>query len=119
MEKDKAGTEHFYMHFNVRTGVGSLVTRGHATNIVQVEGPKNKGTVNLHLIKRPGESDFSYQTLALDIKGKLYCSVLVIMRSFQDADALQTGNQRIYLENADANKFDKSSSGKMFGVRWW
>ncbi|KAF2721418.1 TIM21-domain-containing protein [Polychaeton citri CBS 116435] len=76
VETDKAGLEHLYMHF-------------------YVEGPANKGTVNLHMIKPPGKRDFEYQVLALDVPG----------------------HQRHYLENADA-KLDQRWQGKMFGVRW-
>ena len=76
LEKDKAGIEHFYMHF-------------------YVEGPVAKGTVNLHMTKRPGE-EFQYQVLALDVPGK----------------------QRHYLQNSAGAKLDQRKQGKMFGVRW-
>lgn len=76
IEKDKAGIEHLHMHF-------------------YVEGPREKGTVNVHMSRRPGEKDFEYRLLALDVPGK----------------------QRHYLENADA-KLDQRRQGKMFGVRW-
>ncbi|KAK6596518.1 hypothetical protein H4I96_09170 [Botrytis cinerea] len=61
ISKDRRGVEHMVMHFNV-------------------EGPLNKGVVNLHMVKRPSESEFAYKYLFLDVKG----------------------HQRIYLENADA-----------------
>ncbi|KAL2356384.1 TIM21-domain-containing protein [Cryomyces antarcticus] len=77
-EKDKAGIDHLYMHFNV-------------------QGPLNAGVVNLHMTKRPDESEFEYRFLSLDVKG----------------------HERIYIENADAGKLDKRNQGKMFGVRWW
>ncbi|KAK3701904.1 mitochondrial import inner membrane translocase subunit tim21 [Vermiconidia calcicola] len=77
LEKDRAGMEHLHMHF-------------------YVEGPQAKGTVNLHMIRGPGEKDFVYHMLALDVPGK----------------------QRHYLENADSKKLDQRKQGKMFGVRW-
>ena len=76
-EKDRAGTDHMHMHF-------------------YVEGPVAKGTVNVHMTKRPGEKDFEYRTLALDVPGQ----------------------QRYFLEDADAAKLDQRKQGKMFGVRW-
>lgn len=60
-----------------------------------VEGPIAKGTVNLHMTRREG-GDFEYQTLALDVPGQ----------------------QRYYLENANAQKLDQRKQGKMFGVNW-
>lgn len=77
LEKDRAGVEHLHMHF-------------------YVEGPQAKGTVNLHMVRKPGGNDFEYQMLALDVPGK----------------------QRHYLENADAKSLDQRKQGKMFGVRW-
>ena len=76
-EKDKIGIEHCHMHF-------------------YVEGKQAKGTVNLHMTRPPGEKDFEYKTLALDIPGQ----------------------QRYFLKNADASKLDQRKQGKMFGVRW-
>lgn len=62
-----------------------------------VEGPRNTGVVNLHMIKRPSDSEFIYKYLALDVKG----------------------NQRIYLENADASLDSPAKSKtKFFGVNW-
>lgn len=77
VEKDRAGTEHLHMHF-------------------YVEGPQAKGTVNLHMTKAPGDKEFEYRMLALDVPGK----------------------QRYYLENADGKSLDQRKQGKMFGVRW-
>nr|POE54392.1 mitochondrial import inner membrane translocase subunit tim21 [Quercus suber] len=76
VEKDRAGVEHMHMHF-------------------YVEGPVASGTVNVHMTRAPGESDFQYRMLALDVPGK----------------------QRHYLENADG-LLGQRKSGKMFGVRW-
>lgn len=72
-ETDRAGVEHLHMHF-------------------YVEGKAAKGTVNLHMTRRPGE-DFEYQMLALDVPGQ----------------------QRYYLENASSTQ---RKVGKMFGVNW-
>jgi import inner membrane translocase subunit TIM21 len=67
------------------------------TEFLQVEGPLNKGVVNMHMVKPPSESEFIYKYLFLDIKG----------------------HQRIYLENADA-KPDSAAKNKtkLFGVSW-
>ncbi|KAF1987442.1 TIM21-domain-containing protein [Aulographum hederae CBS 113979] len=62
-----------------------------------VEGPLNSGVVNLHMVRRPSEHEYEYRYLSLDVKN----------------------HQRIYLENADAEKGDKRATGKLFGVRWW
>ncbi|KZF25435.1 TIM21-domain-containing protein [Xylona heveae TC161] len=79
VQKDRTGTEHLLMHFHV-------------------EGPIDKGVVSLHMTKRPGQHEFEYKYLALDVKG----------------------HQRLYLENADARPDGSGkSSGKLFGVRWW
>ena len=77
LETDRAGVEHLHMHF-------------------YVEGAQAKGTVRVHMTRPPGEKDFQYRMLALDVPGK----------------------QRHYLENPDAKKLDQRKQGKMFGVRW-
>ncbi|KAM0124190.1 hypothetical protein ACHAO1_011107 [Botrytis cinerea] len=76
ISKDRRGVEHMVMHFNV-------------------EGPLNKGVVNLHMVKRPSESEFVYKYLFLDVKG----------------------HQRIYLENADATNSGPGKS-RFLGVTW-
>ncbi len=83
------------MHFNVN--IDRLPSIRAMTNDPQVEGPVNRGVVNMHMIKRPSDSEFAYKYLALDVKG----------------------HQRIYLENADS-KPDSSgkSKTKIFGVSW-
>ncbi|KAI0447801.1 import inner membrane translocase subunit tim-21 [Xylaria telfairii] len=78
LKTDASGTNHLVMHF-------------------YVEGPLNNGVVNVHLVKRAGQSEFEYKYLFVDVKG----------------------HQRIYLENADA----KATSGdskkyRLFGVNW-
>lgn len=55
----------------------------------------NAGVVNLHMTKKPSESEFEYRILALDVKG----------------------HEPIYLENAD-DKGPKKGGVKMFGVQW-
>ncbi|TAQ85819.1 hypothetical protein B7494_g5861 [Chlorociboria aeruginascens] len=78
IQKDGRGVEHMVMHFNV-------------------EGPLDKGVVNLHMIKRPNDSEFVYKYLFLDVKG----------------------HQRIYLENADASlDAPGKNKSKFFGVSW-
>ncbi|MCJ1302824.1 hypothetical protein MMC08_005629 [Hypocenomyce scalaris] len=64
--------------------------------VMTVEGPLNNGVVNLHMTKSPGQSQYQYKYLALDVKG----------------------HSRIYLENADAAKGLKKTGMKMFGVKW-
>ncbi|KAJ4408651.1 mitochondrial import inner membrane translocase subunit tim21 [Gnomoniopsis sp. IMI 355080] len=63
-----------------------------------VEGPLNKGSVHIHLVKYRGSGDFEYKYFYVDIKGK----------------------QRIYLENANANSPSGASSkgSKLFGIKW-
>ncbi|KAK6193167.1 hypothetical protein LQW54_012737 [Pestalotiopsis sp. IQ-011] len=74
---DKQGTEHIRLHF-------------------YMEGPRNSGTVDVHLTKRPGASEFEYRYLFLDIPG----------------------HQRIYLENNDAKTASGAKKYKFFGVNW-
>ena len=81
------------MHFNV----GFLFNSYASTNNIQVEGPLDKGVVNLHMTKRTSDSEFVYKYLVLDVKG----------------------HQRIYLENADAKpESSAKSKTKFFGVEW-
>ncbi len=62
-----------------------------------MEGPLNKGVVNLHMVKPPSEREFTYKYLALDVQG----------------------HQRIYLENADAKPDSPAKNKtKFFGVSW-
>lgn len=76
-ETDRAGIEHTYLHF-------------------YVTGPVTEGTVQVHVTKKPGEKEWEYRLLALDVPGR----------------------QRYYLENADAGLLSQRKQGKMFGVRW-
>lgn len=61
-----------------------------------VEGPRGQGVAHVHLTRRPGQEDWEYHTLAVDVKGA----------------------HRIYLENADEKK-GGSAAPKIFGARWW
>ncbi|KAK6081050.1 hypothetical protein SCUP515_03192 [Seiridium cupressi] len=74
---DKQGNEHIMLHF-------------------YVEGPRNRGTVNVHLTKRAGASEFEYKYFYLDIPG----------------------HERIYLENADVKSSTDAKKYKLFGVNW-
>jgi mitochondrial import inner membrane translocase subunit TIM21 len=57
----------------------------------------NKGVVNLHMLKRPSDSEFEYKYLALDVKG----------------------HQRLYIENSDTKPNSSANSKtKIFGVSW-
>lgn len=75
--KEANGTEHFMMHFNV-------------------EGSSRRGVINLHTIKRPGQADWEYRYLTLDVKG-------------------QPG---IYLENTDTSPGKQHSSFNFLGMQW-
>ncbi|KAJ9209501.1 hypothetical protein DTO166G4_8900 [Paecilomyces variotii] len=77
VETDQSGREHLKMQF-------------------WVEGPRNEGHVNLHMVRQPDQWEYEYLLLAVDIKG----------------------HQRIYLENA-ADKI-KGGKGplKIFGIQW-
>ncbi|KAF4629319.1 hypothetical protein G7Y89_g8828 [Cudoniella acicularis] len=72
VETDRRGIEHLIMHFNV-------------------EGPLNKGVVNLHMTRRSNEHEFVYKYLALDVKG----------------------HQRIYLENEDTAPDGSAKKSKL------
>ncbi|KAI5845358.1 TIM21-domain-containing protein [Tricharina praecox] len=75
---DRSGTEHLRVHFNV-------------------EGDLDKGVVNLHLIKRPGQKEYEYKYLYLDVAGR----------------------SRVYLENVDdTQRIGEGGKKKFLGVRW-
>ena len=75
---DKDGTQHLLMHF-------------------YVEGPSDRGVVQLHLIKTPRMNDFEYKYLTLDVRG----------------------HDKIYIEKADASVFEKGKKQlSLFGVKW-
>lgn len=38
---------------------------------IQVEGHIDRGVVNAHLVKRPGEGEYTYQYLFLEVSGSL------------------------------------------------
>ncbi|KAI4204363.1 MAG: hypothetical protein LQ346_001635 [Caloplaca aetnensis] len=75
--KDSQGTEHFMMHFNV-------------------EGSSRRGVVNLHSFKAPGQAEWEYKYLALDVKGQ----------------------PRIYLENTDATTGKDHPRFNFLGMQW-
>ena len=63
----------------------------------QVEGPLNRGVVNLHMTRHPKEGDFEYKYLYLDVNGR----------------------DRIYLKNSDrTSSTNQKKSTKLFGIRW-
>lgn len=79
-KKDPQGNEHLLMHFNV-------------------EGPRNKGVANMHLVKRAGRGEYEYRHFYVDVRGQ----------------------QRIYLENADVSAKVADSKRKkttLFGIKW-
>ncbi|KAL7269266.1 mitochondrial import inner membrane translocase subunit tim21 [Rhizina undulata] len=69
VRKDRSGAEHLLMHFNVK-------------------GEYDSGVVYVHLVRRPGHSDYEYKYLYLDVPGK----------------------HRLYLENADTDP-EKGGNG--------
>ncbi|KAK3324657.1 TIM21-domain-containing protein [Cercophora scortea] len=82
--KDAYGNEHLMIHFNV-------------------QGPKARGAVDMHLVKRAGHSEFEYKYFFLEVPR----------------------HPRIYLENASASSSSSSSSKggdqksvKLFGIKW-
>jgi import inner membrane translocase subunit TIM21 len=92
---DAQGNQHLKMHFYVSL---SEPWPWHIhTYISQVEGPLANGVVQCHMVKHPGQSDYEYKYLFVDVKG----------------------HERIYLENADTAA---ARSGKkpvtFFGVKW-
>lgn len=75
---DQQGNEHLLIHFNV-------------------EGPKNRGSVDMHLIRKKGDSDFEYQYFFVDVRG----------------------HERLYLENAAARGSGKKGNGvRMLGINF-
>ena len=74
---DRAGNTHFRMHFNM-------------------EGPKGRGVVNVHMTKAMDESKLDYTLLSLNVPG----------------------HEVVYLENRESQQGVKGKVGKMFGVQW-
>lgn len=70
LRKDGTGTEHWLMHFYV---INRFVNKRSCSVLTydQVEGSSRSGVVNLHLTKRPGQTEFEYKYLTLDVKGDL------------------------------------------------
>lgn len=64
-------------------------------NNAQVDGPKENGMAQLHMIKRRGESDYEYKYLFVDAKG----------------------HERVYLENAETGRKGKKEIN-FFGIKW-
>ena len=59
-----------------------------------VQGPLGHGVVNVHLTKRPSQTDYEYADLTVDVKG----------------------HQRIHLV---AHEKQDKVAPKIFGARWW
>ncbi|KAG8166444.1 hypothetical protein KVR01_002133 [Diaporthe batatas] len=75
---DSMGAHHLLMHF-------------------YLEGPLNKGSAHIHLIRYAGQSEHQYKYFYVDVKG----------------------HQRIYLENADTKPREEGGRGtKLFGIKW-
>ncbi len=91
---DQSGAEHFKMHFNV-------------------EGSASKGVVSLHMVKRPGESDYKYRYFVLDVPGMQSAGIPDHFRSLSCL-----GYPKHYLENGEKTEEKKSSGLRMLGVKW-
>lgn len=76
LETDRYGTERMHMQF-------------------RVNGPKNKGTVTLLMLRRQDEKHWAYGQLFVDVPG----------------------HSRIYLENGE-QQTKKKPPGTIFGLRW-
>ncbi|KHN98067.1 import inner membrane translocase subunit tim-21 [Metarhizium album ARSEF 1941] len=74
---DQQGNEHLLMHFHV-------------------DGPKQNGVAQLHMVRRRGEPDYEYKSLFLDVKG----------------------HERIYLENVHVPSSGGKKQLSLFGVKW-
>ncbi|KAM3497460.1 hypothetical protein MY10362_009194 [Beauveria mimosiformis] len=75
---DKQGVHHLLLHFHV-------------------EGPRNHGVAQVHMVKLPGHSDYEYKYLFVDVRG----------------------HERIYLENSEANRSANGKKGfTLFGAKW-
>ncbi|KAJ3487066.1 hypothetical protein NLG97_g6493 [Lecanicillium saksenae] len=74
---DKQGVHHLLLHFHV-------------------EGPRNHGVAQVHMVKLPGHHEYEYQYLFVDVKG----------------------HERVYLENSEANRSAGKKPFTMFGVKW-
>ena len=61
-----------------------------------VEGSERAGVVNLHMVKKPEQTEFEYKYLALNVKR----------------------HPVLYLENADAKLAKPKSGFTLFGARW-
>ncbi|KAJ0118120.1 import inner membrane translocase subunit tim-21 [Diaporthe amygdali] len=63
-----------------------------------LEGPRNRGSAHIHLIRYAGHSEHEYKYFYVDVKG----------------------HQRVYLENADAKSQEDGGRGgtKLFGIKW-
>lgn len=63
----------------------------------QVEGPRNRGTVNMHLVKYVGRGEYEYKYFFVDVNG-----------------------QRIHLEHPDdaSQKGGGKKGTKLFGIQW-
>ena len=61
-----------------------------------VEGPDDRGVVNVHMTKGQGDKELVYQVLSLNVAGKPV----------------------VHLENKAEEGVLKAKAAKMFGVQW-
>lgn len=92
---DPQGNHHLMIQFYVSTQVRPLPEV--EADERQVEGPLNRGSVHIHLIKYPGHSEHQYKYFYLDVKG----------------------HQRLYLEDGGSSaQQGGKKGGKLFGIKW-
>lgn len=63
------------------------------TDALQVEGTVGKGVVNAHLTKRPGESQYGYKYLFLDVPGTKITRAYEKIKHIIAQTSLTTGRQ--------------------------
>ncbi|KAH0608632.1 uncharacterized protein H6S33_001766 [Morchella sextelata] len=87
----------FYVQWRIADMWELVAGGGPFRGPLQVEGHIDRGVVNAHLVKRPGESEYAYQYLFLVVPGK----------------------PPIYLEK-DESKIEREGGPKkrLFGVQW-
>lgn len=81
------------MHFYVSSPTDKQVSR---KLTVQVEGQRNRGVAQLHMIKHRGHDEFLYKYFFVDIEG----------------------NDRIYLEQDATGSANSGKKLSFFGVKW-
>lgn len=67
------------------------------------------------MIKAPGQNDYQYNLLAVDVKGMIDNARLTVEGTSHSG----IGHSRVYLENAEAMaRAERKKSSKLFGIPW-